>query len=214
MRRSPVGIAGGATRYHEDLAMIARRIWSRRWKNDIRDCRSGLSRVDVLVAGVVIVVALCLILPAIQDTRGRVMRRTQCLNNLHNLSIAAANVATANDGKLPMLEDGKYGWGVAFLGYLDRNDLIQDGKIQTGVWVDIFVCPNDSDLRKVPGRVELRRQRRVRSLQGRRGWSGFRNRRTQRRARSRRRRPGQRSRAGDQFCDRRSLGARRRRAAA
>src|SRR5262249_53541285 len=95
---------------------------SRRVHNHKPGRRSGFTLIELLVVISIIAVLMSLILPAIQGAR-EAGRRTQCLNNLHNLTLAITNLATAKSGQLPHLDEGGYNWPVALLGYLDRGDI-------------------------------------------------------------------------------------------
>src|SRR5580765_827257 len=91
-------------------------------RNRLPSRRAGFTLIELLVVISIIAVLMSLILPAIQSAR-EAGRRTQCLNNLHNLSLAMTSWATTNSGALPDIDEEGYNWPVALLGYLDRGDI-------------------------------------------------------------------------------------------
>jgi len=125
--------------------------------------RRAFTLIELLVVISIIAVLMSLILPAVQSAR-EAARRTQCLNNLHNLSLAMINFSTAQAGKLPRLSGGDpryhytpgnnnsadYPWTVSLLPFLDRLDLYDFGPNPTGggfaspgMAIDVFACPDD-----------------------------------------------------------------------
>ena len=67
-----------------------------------RNRRRGFTLIELLVVISIIAVLMSLIAPAVQNAR-KAARRAQCLNNMHNLALAAQNVASTNNGQLPQL---------------------------------------------------------------------------------------------------------------
>lgn len=111
-----------------------------------RERRAGFTLIELLVVISIIAVLMSLILPAIQGAR-EAGRRTQCLNNLHNLGITMTNLATARGGQLPHLNEGGYNWPVALLGYLDRGDItgsLSPASYYNAISLDVVQCPNDA----------------------------------------------------------------------
>lgn len=133
--------------------------------------RRGFTLIELLVVISIIAVLMSLILPAIQNAR-EAGRRTQCLNNLHNLGLALHNYANSRRGKLP-----SYGywidpdldpttapvvpgrsWVVELLPYLDQQSVSDRWNKQipwndpaqsdtTGLYADLYfavlACPDD-----------------------------------------------------------------------
>ncbi|MBW3542682.1 MAG: DUF1559 domain-containing protein [Planctomycetes bacterium] len=117
--------------------------------------RKGLTLVEVLVAAVYLVVVLAVVVPMISWTRVPA-RRTLCLNNLRNISLAAFNYTAMHQGAFPSLEDGAFGWPVALLPSLDQpalaRKLKETGKVpaNAGTVFSFFTCPG-SDAFRQPG---------------------------------------------------------------
>lgn len=115
-----------------------------------RTNRAGFSIWDLLAVILVLGVLIAVITPAMNPSRKHLARQVECLNNIRNLALATNNLATSHDGKLPLLEDGKYGWPVALLPRLDQAALGREiaanpGWSQTDVSIRVFTCPYDSN---------------------------------------------------------------------
>lgn len=92
--------------------------------------RRGFTLIELLVVISIIATLMSLILPAIQQAR-EAGRRTQCLNNLRNVTVAIHNYASSNRSRLPALAyfptDGVSGniegrsWVVDLLPYMDQQ---------------------------------------------------------------------------------------------
>lgn len=126
--------------------------------------RSGFTLIELLVVISIIATLMALILPAIQSAR-EAARRTQCQNNLKNITLAAINYAEAHRGVLPpsgTFERGgafgtmtpKYSWALSILPYLDQQAVYERWNFtfafsqgsnaavsQTNIAV--LTCPND-----------------------------------------------------------------------
>lgn len=146
--------------------MLARRPASRRAVP-----RGGFTLIELLVVISIIATLAALILPAIQNAR-ETARRTECLNHIRNLGIAAQSYATTRNGSLPYLVDPNqpinWGdnstnlfapapWTIQLLPYLENgplserllatNDDATKGLNRTselaGTQIKVFNCPND-----------------------------------------------------------------------
>src|SRR5262249_51313879 len=104
--------------------------------------RAGFTLIELLVVISIIAVLMSLILPAVQSAR-EAARRTQCLNNQHNLSLAITGFATSRGGGLPYLDENSYNWPCALLGYLDHNDIAGNAAYYNQIALDVLTCPDD-----------------------------------------------------------------------
>ena len=111
--------------------------------------RNGFTLIELLVVISIIAVLMSLIPPAVQSAR-EAARRTQCLNNLHNLSLAMTNFASGRGGGLPYIDEGTFNWPTALLSYLDRNDLAGNFNFYNIVALDVLTCPDDLNNFKKP----------------------------------------------------------------
>ena len=128
--------------------------------------RRGFTLIELLVVISIIAVLMSLITPAVQNAR-EAARRTQCLNNLHNIAVAVANFASGQNGTIPQFQQPKrfgasgsevevnYSWAYQLLGYMERNDLVDatyelspnlSSKVDnTQVQIAAFQCPSDTN---------------------------------------------------------------------
>ena len=94
--------------------------------------RTGFTLIELLVVIAIIAILIALLLPAIQQAR-EVARRTQCKNNLSQLSLALHNYAMAHQvlppgsvnptGPIRTEEKGyHYSWIVQILPYLEEGN--------------------------------------------------------------------------------------------
>lgn len=129
--------------------------------------RRGFTLIELLVVISIIATLMALILPAIQQAR-EAGRRTQCLNNLKNVTLASISFAEAHRGVLPA--SGTYGgvdsdangsrdqifashsWVVDLLPYLDAVAVYEQWNFNAAVGANsamssknfaVLTCPND-----------------------------------------------------------------------
>ncbi len=144
--------------------MLTRRIAHRRAAP-----RRGFTLIELLVVISIIATLAALILPAVQNARATA-RRTECLNNIRNLGIAAQSYATARNGNLPYLVDpnspmvwsasvvGHAPWTVQLMPYVELGPLserlLSATAASTGDYsvaqlartkIKVFNCPDDSN---------------------------------------------------------------------
>ncbi len=134
--------------------------------------RRGFTLIELLVVISIIATLMALILPAIQSAR-EAARRTQCQNNLKNITLAAISFAEAHRGVLPASATYKtfgvsanilpsHSWVLEVLPYLDQqavyerwqfsrpyNDAtatsIGDSNVSVGQNnFEVLTCPNDT----------------------------------------------------------------------
>ena len=135
-----------------------------------RSVRRGFTLIELLVVISIIATLMALILPAIQQAR-EAGRRTQCLNNLKNLTLASISYAEAHRGQLapsgtyPGVDSDANGtldtiyagnsWVLNLLPYLDQQAVFERWNpaaafnAGTNVAVstynfEVLACPNDN----------------------------------------------------------------------
>jgi prepilin-type processing-associated H-X9-DG protein len=117
----------------------------------------------LLMSGFILLGVVLPLLSAINSAR-EAARRAQCVNNLHQISLALANYASAN-GCLPAAvvadKDGKpmYGWRVTLLGYMEQNLLYNAynfalpwyaaaNETVGNAGINLYHCPSDTGARR------------------------------------------------------------------
>lgn len=132
--------------------------------------RRGFTLIELLVVISIIATLMALILPAIQSAR-EAARRTQCLNNLRNLTTAALAYAEAHKGRLPasatypgydLDSNGTretivlgYSWVLEILPNIDQQAVYErwnktvafnaGGNVGVSqINVPVLICPNDA----------------------------------------------------------------------
>lgn len=147
---------------------------SRRPSAASRKSRRGFTLIELLVVISIIATLMSLILPAVQNAR-EAGRRTQCLNNIKNVTLAALNFASSNKSRLPALAYFPVPSGsaariegrslfVELLPHLDQQgtydrwnkDLPFDNAatnlpLAQDLYVEAFACPNDESAFVTPG---------------------------------------------------------------
>lgn len=137
---------------------------SRRSSAASRQTRRGFTLIELLVVISIIATLISLLAPAVQNAR-EAARRTECLNNIKQVSLAALNFASANKSRLPALAyfpqnaSGAFingrSWVVECLPYMDQKQIYdrwnkdvafdQGGNAALGrdIYVPALACPND-----------------------------------------------------------------------
>lgn len=141
--------------------------------------RRGFTLIELLVVISIIATLMSLILPAIQNAR-EAGRRTQCLNNIRNVTVACMNFASANPkGHLPALSyyppgaavsgspivpfiEGR-SWVVDILPYMDQQstydrwqfdqpwDSAANLPLAGSLFIEALACPNDESAYQIEG---------------------------------------------------------------
>jgi prepilin-type N-terminal cleavage/methylation domain-containing protein/prepilin-type processing-associated H-X9-DG protein len=121
--------------------------------------RRGFTLIELLVVISIIAVLVALITPAVQQARAAA-RNLECKNNLHQIALAVANFQSAKNGQIPFTEDGRFGWPVVLLPFLDNAALSRQIKASTPAQnqanaftqqLKFFTCPDDQNHNRQPG---------------------------------------------------------------
>lgn len=127
--------------------------------------RRGFTLIELLVVISIIATLAALLLPAVQQAR-ETARRTQCLNNIRNVSLAAQQFATARGGSLPYLVsnttmqyyiqgssansgDIRVPWMVSLFPFMEQGALYERlleknaAKPADPISIAVLNCPND-----------------------------------------------------------------------
>ncbi|AMV19799.1 DUF1559 domain-containing protein [Planctomyces sp. SH-PL14] len=126
--------------------------------------RRGFTLIELLVVISIIATLAALLLPAVQQAR-ETARRTQCLNNIRNVALAAQQFATARGGALPYLVsnstmqyyiqgtgnsgDIRIPWMVSLFPFLEQGALYERlleknaMKPADPISISVLNCPND-----------------------------------------------------------------------
>lgn len=142
--------------------------------------RRGFTLIELLVVISIIAVLMSLILPAVQNARAAA-RRTECMNNVKNVTLAAMNFASSNKSKLPALSYypatdptgsgtpstilGR-SWVVELLPYMDAQSVYDrwdkdyafndpagpnNLALANGMYIKALACPDDDSAEGQPG---------------------------------------------------------------
>lgn len=153
---------------------------SRRFTAASRKNRRGFTLIELLVVISIIATLMSLILPAIQNAR-EAGRRTQCLNNIRNVTVATLNFASSNRSRLPALgyfpvstvSAGRINgrsWCVELLPFMDQQGTYDrwdnnlpfnstavnangavNDSLARDLSIEAFACPNDESAFVTPG---------------------------------------------------------------
>ncbi len=114
--------------------------------------RRGFTLIELLVVIAIIAVLIGLLLPAVQKVRESAAR-TQCQNNLHQMSLAMLSYHDANRGFPPAFaKPSNYGWAVWILPFAEQNPVYQalnptettlSVNADTTIPLAMYVCPSD-----------------------------------------------------------------------
>ena len=134
--------------------------------------RAGFTLIELLVVIAIIAVLIALLLPAVQAAR-EAARRSQCLNNLVQISVALQNYDSAHEvlppgvvnptGPVASTPKGYHvGWMIQILPYIEQNNAYKRVDFARGVYattndtvrshgINVFTCPSDGGARSSTG---------------------------------------------------------------
>lgn len=128
--------------------------------------RSGITKIEVVVVLLILMVFAALLLPATQRNARDAARRVECQNNMKNFVLATVNSATRRNGQLPDLyedftsESGvkvRVPWTMSLLHDLDNARIRRmfESKpsevTRSTLSLKVFVCPVDTNNFQVAG---------------------------------------------------------------
>lgn len=128
----------------------------------------GFTLVELLVVVAIIGILVALLLPAVQAAR-EAARRTECSNNLKNLTLACLNYEDAHRALPPASNNSpaerlnSLGWQVFILPYLEQGSVsanihanyAEDAEalqLANELQIPQYTCPSDPDIESVRGR--------------------------------------------------------------
>ncbi|MCA9075148.1 MAG: DUF1559 domain-containing protein [Planctomycetaceae bacterium] len=139
--------------------------FSRRRAERVSESDRGFTLIELLVVIAIIAILIALLLPAIQQAR-EVARRTQCKNNLAQLSLGLHNYAMAHQvlppgcvnpsGPIRNEENGyHYSWIVQILPYIEENNAYRKFDFDVSVYnekhlevlghsIPVLICPSST----------------------------------------------------------------------
>lgn len=97
--------------------------------------KKAFTLIELLVVIAIIAILAAMLLPALARAKDRA-RKTQCLNNVHQMEIAIQIYATDSKDKLPQRNGGNWVW--------DIPANVADAMIASGVQKKTFYCPGTS----------------------------------------------------------------------
>jgi prepilin-type N-terminal cleavage/methylation domain-containing protein len=103
--------------------------------------RRGFTLIELLVVIAIIGILIGMLLPAVQQVR-QSASRARCLNNLHQIGVAAQNYASSNEQFPPGMDHQHIGSLALLLPYLDQNNAYDNfaiGEDDPGPWGNPFV---------------------------------------------------------------------------
>jgi prepilin-type N-terminal cleavage/methylation domain-containing protein/prepilin-type processing-associated H-X9-DG protein len=109
--------------------------------------RRGFTLVELLVVIAIIGMLVALLLPAIQSGR-EAGRRTQCVNNLHQLGLAVLSYENEKKVLPPACwgdkidNDENWGWGAFILPFLEYDDIFKQLGVGTKKLMAVFATAN------------------------------------------------------------------------